>query len=347
MQRVNLPEAPVDRRHVADQGAAQAAGDGLSAPRPESSPLAVVCATNEAFALSAAAMLHSVATHLPDGSNLQVFVLDDGVSSESRSRLERVAGRFRVPTELAWLKPDISAVAGLKTLPGLPHAMYLRLQIGSLLPACMDRVIYLDTDMIIRTDLRELWETPLQGYTIGAVQNHLPSTIGEPTAVPAHRELGIDPAAPYFNSGLLLIDLARWREERIEERSLEYIHTHPDDLYYPDQEALNAVLAGRWKVLPLEWNFLTSIYGLPVWPDSPLKRQIEADAWRIFNGPKIVHFCGREKPWMPECAHPLKSICLHHLRESGWEEAAFRSAPSGQTGRLPFPEGCSSRGGAL
>ena len=298
------------------------------APFPTSgSPLAVVCAANDAFALSLAAMLHSVASHLPPGVSLRVFVLDDGISSESRGRLERVAAGFPVATELVWLEPDLSAVDGFKTLPGLPRTMYLRIQVGSLLPASMDRVIYLDTDMAVRTDLSELWEMPLDGCAVGAVQNHAPMTLGERGGIDAHRELGIDPLAPYFNSGLLLIDLPRWREEGIEERALEYIRTHPEDLHFPDQEALNAALVGRWKLLPPEWNVLKTIYWLTIWPDSPLKRQVGSDEWKIFNAPKIVHYCGKRKPWMPGCDHPLKDIYLHHLRESGWEEAG--SAPPG------------------
>ncbi|HEX2094945.1 MAG TPA: glycosyltransferase family 8 protein [Longimicrobiaceae bacterium] len=318
-----LPPAQAREHHLHGTGErpAHTAGGRLSAPRANRAPLALVCATNDAFALSAAAMLHSVATHLADGSSLRVFILDDGVSPESRSRLERVVARFRVLTELVWLEPDVSSIAGFKTLPALPYTMYLRFQVGSLLPASLDRVIYLDTDIVVRTDLWELWETSTRGYTIGAVQNHLPSMIGEPQGVNSYRELGIDSSAPYFNSGLLLIDLTRWREEQVEERAMDYVRTHPDDLHFPDQEALNAVLAGRWRVLPPQWNVLPSIYALPFWPDSPLKRQAVADEWRILNGPKVVHFAGKTKPWMAGCGHPLKSFFLHHLRESGWEQA--------------------------
>lgn len=322
----------MDRLDETGNGSASRARDEPSAPATDRSPLAVVCATNDAFALSLAAMLHSIATHLPHGSSLRVFVLDDGISSESRSRLERVAARFRVHSELVWLEPDIASVAGFKVLPGLPYTMYLRLQVGALLPASLERVIYLDTDMIVRTDLSELWEMPLQGCTIGAVQNHVPSTVGENEGIRAHRELGIDPCAPYFNSGLLLIDLARWRQERIEERALDYIRAHPDDLYYPDQEALNAALAGRWMILPLEWNVLTTIYMLPAWPDFPFKRSVEANEWKIVNGPKIVHYCGTEKPWMAGCTHPLERIFAHHLRESGWEQLACPPPDPGEAG---------------
>src|SRR4051812_31654757 len=233
----------MDRLDESGEGPAPGAGDGGSPRRADRSPLAVVCATNDAFAHSAAAMLHSVAAHLPGGSRLRVFVLDDGIGGESRSRLERVAARFAIPTELVWVEPDVASVAGFRVLPGLPYVAYLRLQVGRLLPASLERVLYLDTDMIVRADLSELWETPLQGHAIGAVQNHVPSTVEEPEGINAYWELGIDPSAPYFNSGLMLIDLARWREEEIEERTLDHIRTRPDDLYFLDQGALNAALA--------------------------------------------------------------------------------------------------------
>ena len=105
----------------------------------------------------------------------------------------------------------------------------------------------------------------------------------------------------------------------MEERAVEYIRRYHDQLHYGDQDALNAALAGRWRPLPPEWNVMSTIYWLHSWPDSPLKREIEAREWELLHGPKVVHYVGKKKPWMTGCTHPLRALYLHHLRASGWE----------------------------
>jgi lipopolysaccharide biosynthesis glycosyltransferase len=175
---------------------------------------------------------------------------------------------------------------------------------------------YLDTDMVVRADLSALWATSLEGCPVGAVQNHLPSRVGEANGVVGHGALGISPSEPYLNSGLLLVDIPAWREARVEERALEYVRSYPGQLHYGDQDALNAALAGRWRRLPLQWNVMTTVYWLHSWPDSPLKCEVEAREWELLHAPKVVHYVGKPKPWMPDCRHPLRGLYLHHLKAS-------------------------------
>jgi lipopolysaccharide biosynthesis glycosyltransferase len=309
--------------HWSGKGSRNVALGELADPRTDEPPLVVVFAANEAYVAAAAAMLHSVASHLRRPS-LHVFILDDGLSARSRSRLEGITTRFPPATTVTWLRPDISAVAEIRTPGEWPHAIFLRLLIGSLLPATVKRVIYLDTDVIVRADLTELWETPLHGCPVAAAKNHVPSTWGEHGLATFRDKAGLDPSGPYFNSGVLLIDLDVWRRERVEERSLEFAHRYAAELPYPDQDALNAVLVDRWRVLPPEWNVLSTVYVLSAWPDSELKQELLANEWTVLNGPKVVHYIGQPKPWMPASTHPLRDLFRRHLRDSGWEQTTSK-----------------------
>ncbi len=110
--------------------------------------------------------------------------------------------------------------------------------------------MYLDADILVLDDLESLWETDLEGAVVGAVLDGLDPKLkhGDPGFEEVPR------VQDYFNSGVLLIDLGRWREERISERALELLINHPQSLF-SDQDALNIVCDGRWKKLDPRWNF--------------------------------------------------------------------------------------------
>jgi lipopolysaccharide biosynthesis glycosyltransferase len=100
----------------------------------------------------------------------------------------------------------------------------------------------------------------------------------------------IPSVASYFNAGVLLIDMERWREEQISEKAVAYLRQFPKTPF-SDQDALNVVCDGRWKKLDAEWNqqnhFGTSLAETP------------AD-----DRPRVVHFITGSKPWNTSQYHP-------------------------------------------
>lgn len=168
-------------------------------------------------------------------------------------------------------------------------ATYRRVFLTELLPD-LDRVLYLDADLIVRNDLRQLWEAKLAGMPVGAVTDPWMATIDSMRA-----------AFPngYFNAGVLLIDLVRWRTERVLERFVEDIRRRQlageDPLSYrSDQTPLNEVLRGRWCRLPPQWNF-TGYHVPRLAAELALTAETFAEA---ASDPAIVHFLGSHKPWV-------------------------------------------------
>lgn len=169
-------------------------------------------------------------------------------------------------------------------------ATYRRVFLSELLPD-LNRVIYLDADLIVRGSLDDLWGTDLAGLPAGAVADPWMITIDSMRA-----------AFPqgYFNAGMLLIDLERWREERVPGRFVADIRRRQRDGEDPlghrsDQTPLNEVLRGRWRPLSPRWNFtgyhvpqLAEELGLP-----------DGAFAGIAADPAIVHFLGSHKPWVP------------------------------------------------
>jgi lipopolysaccharide biosynthesis glycosyltransferase len=159
---------------------------------------------------------------------------------------------------------------------------FARLLIPRLFPETVRRVLYLDADLLVFDDLDPLWEADLEGAVLGAVLDGLDLHLkknGKPGLE------GMPRVRNYFNSGVLLIDLPRWRKEQISERSLDYLTRHPRSPF-SDQDALNVACDGLWKRLDPRWNFQnhhqTSILDM-----GPQER------------PAVVHFVTSVKPWKP------------------------------------------------
>jgi lipopolysaccharide biosynthesis glycosyltransferase len=208
----------------------------------------------------------------------------------------------------------------VEDLKGFRHftiATYYRLLIGELLPQDINRVIYLDPDIIVRGDIGELWNAYLGDSAVGAVPDLLHTPQRKRQIV---EKLGLHPDAPYFNAGVLLVDLDRWRESRVGLDALDFARSHLDRITHADQCALNWVLRDRWTPLPDRWNLQTNMIALP---REALMHCYSREAKRLARAAKIVHFAGRSKPWYYMNNHPLKREYLTYLSRTEWKSYKF------------------------
>jgi lipopolysaccharide biosynthesis glycosyltransferase len=164
-------------------------------------------------------------------------------------------------------------------------AMYLRLFLPQLLPSRVDRLLYLDADVLVNGDLAALWDVPLGDAPLAAVRDNLARSMGYEGGVP-----GAGPevrgSAPYFNSGVLLMNLPAWRRLEITDRCLRYLVEHRDRLRFPDQDALNLVCYDRWVRLKSIWND-TILWWLKADDHATVRQSV-----------RITHFVGPVKPWL-------------------------------------------------
>lgn len=167
----------------------------------------------------------------------------------------------------------------------LTSATFLRYLAADLLEGA-HRCVYLDGDVVVRRSPRELAEMDLQGLTIAAVRSRVAPFAASPGGIRRWFELDIPSTAPYFNAGVLVIDLERWRTCEVTPRLTAFLRSHGQDTWNADQEALNAVLVDEWVAIDRTWNYVTHV------SESFLQEpEIEP------NDPHIVHFAGRAKPW--------------------------------------------------
>ncbi len=200
--------------------------------------------------------------------------------------------------EIAFRRVDPALFAGVPLGEKGAHfteATYYRLLLGEIVPAGIDRILYLDCDTVVRRSLRPLFEADLgAGAVVGAVP--LPGS-------PAWQWLGLPEGEPYFNAGVLVVDLPRWRAAGVREAAFAFLRDHAAKIRWVDQDVLNVVLSGRWRELGAEWNF----------------QEAHAILWRegkLAVDPALVHYTGNLKPWHYLCDHPFKAEYRRVLRET-------------------------------
>jgi len=183
---------------------------------------------------------------------------------------------------------------------------YTRLWVAEFFPAAVAKVLYLDSDMIVTGDIGGLWRAALGDAVLGAV------TIPGSTRCAA---FGIPERYGYFNSGVMLIDLARWRREQIFARLIDYLAAHSDKIVDADQDVLNACLYDRRLPLPYIYNAIA-----PFFFDYHPMGMTEAEIVAVAAQARIIHFNGASKPWSYLCRHPRRAEYWHYLARTEWRD---------------------------
>ena len=298
--------------------------------------VSVVCAADQAYVVPLAATVRSAIESLSRERRLDLFVIDDGIRAWSRLRLHASWSDPRV--RVHWIRLDPALLPSVPVSGHVSRATYLRLLLPWVLPESLGRVIYLDSDVVVRRDLSELWELPFDGRSLLAAQDVVLPFIDSELALPRpaaaaphivaarpianYRELGLDPRAKYFNGGVLLVDLARWRHEHLVDELLRCLRANEPHVRFWDQYVLNVVFHGRWGELDLRWNRQSLIFRYPSWEASPFDRE----TWeRARADPWIAHFTSHEKPWHLGYDQPDRELFFEALRHTAWRR--FRPAP--------------------
>jgi lipopolysaccharide biosynthesis glycosyltransferase len=273
-----------------------------------------------------AVMLHSALVHLPPESPVEIVAVNGGISGRTAERIERVVRNTRRGRDtIRWAHPELGRLAGLKTSHHITSATYLRLFIPELLPPNQERALYLDCDLVVEADLTALWSLPLGDAAIAAVQDYFAPYVSSPFALLNYQKLGHRPDTPYFNAGVMDVNVAWWRTHDVPARVESYLRRYHQDVVFWDNDGLNAILAGNWVSRDLRWNQTGYLFDFDKWPDTPFRAEVGGRLEQLQKAPFTVHFAGQVKPWEPQSRHPLRSRFDHYLRSSGWfSELGFR-----------------------
>lgn len=267
----------------------------------------IVCATDDNFVQHCCVMLISI---LKNNKNVTIYLLSEGLTSYNqkllKDEIELQGGVYNyiiVDSETIKQLP----MPDLAELNHISPATYYRLQIDKLLPDSIDKVIYLDCDIIVRKSLDDLWNTNIDRYAIAAI-SQFPSEHN-------CKRLNYDSSFTYFNAGVLLINLNYWRKNSVSERLIRFLTDNYGLVKYHDQDALNFVLHKSRLSLSPKWNMLYPYFIFRKDNIKDLKLDINnVDVNNFFsviknekNDPTLIHYSSKPKPWEENCYHPWRN----------------------------------------
>lgn len=280
--------------------------------------ISVLMAVDEPYAGPLCVTVASLLEHLRAGVGLDLYLMQGGVAPATRRRIENAWDeRVRV----RWVPLDDAKRRALhgRGSGSSPVANH-RLLVGSSLPVGVSKVLYLDADILVRKDVFEIWMQDMGGKIVLAVQDGYIQRF-PPGVLPAGEQArqGQPAARPYFNSGVMVIDLAAWRAAGIEGQCLEAARRLQHRTKWLDQQVLNVCLVGRWGALPPIWNRQFALTLFPDWRCSPYgEHEFEA----ALRAPAIIHFSSCTKPWHPFSDHPEPDVLAYR--------AALQRTPFGE-----------------
>ena len=269
----------------------------------EAKEILVAFGIDAGYAPHLAAALASIVANAP-GARFRFMVIHDGVPEEEQWRIETAA-----PTQtFDWREVVDSRLLGLEGNHHISRATFYRFAIPVFAAPEVERAIYLDSDLIVLGDLRELIKVDLGDTMLGAVFD--PGADVEAFAQRMRNEVTPKPLA-YFNAGVLLLDLAKIRASGAFEAAVRLALERADELVYGDQDVLNYVLWDQWTRLDPMWNAQRRML-----LQEGRACYASTEEMQIGRRPKIIHFTEEVKPWSKDGYHPLIWTYYRYLRRT-------------------------------
>lgn len=188
---------------------------------------------------------------------------------------------------------------------------YYRLLLPDILKD-IDKVLYLDCDVIINSSLLELWNTDISNYAVAGIRDRINDNIR------LYNRLRYNITYGYINAGVLLINLKKWREENVFAKALSIAIKSPAILKNHDQDIINILFYNSKKILDFKYNLLEYYLYTEDW--LYLDRKYYPEIIEACKNPVIVHFCMPQKPWHIECINPYKELYYKYRKMTPWPE---------------------------
>lgn len=225
---------------------------------------------------------------------ISFLILDGGISDENKEKIKAL--RSIADFEISFEKVDNSLfkLCPIQDWTHLSIVSYYRIVLPDIRPN-WDKIIYLDCDIVVQGSLKELFEIDLG-------ENYLASVVDISSEKHAKR-LGIK---RYYNSGVLLINSKKWREDNVTSMLFKWIENNQEKIVLHDQDILNTALNDDIQELDECWNTLY------------LTRSIKEDKTKLENA-KIIHYIDKKKPWLRYNGDKFSDKYIYYLGFTQWK----------------------------
>ena len=256
--------------------------------------------------------------------DIVVFIVEDNISSENKARINNLGKAYRRRIEYIPLpNPQEFFEDDRFTIKSLGHT-FAHMIVGKILPQNINRVLCIDSDMLVLDSLQEMWNTNLDDYYIAGCE-------GAPGSVALEKEMGIDPSHVHCNGGLMLINLETVRRDKIEEKYKEYIQSvfnQGRSLAAYEEEVMNKCCYPKVYILPARYNVMTISLVMGYRDFIKFRGATNFYSEKEFNeariNPAIVHalnnFYVRKRYWEKDSDSPYADVYLKYRALTPWKD---------------------------
>ena len=228
------------------------------------------------------ATMRGICATTSERENVHFHLIHTGLGDDRIERLSSVTQEFGARINYYDISTNDILRDKINSFPkirsrNLNDIVYARLFLCEILPVEIEKIIYIDSDILVRVAIEEFYDMDLEGKVVAAA--NCPHRVMFQSTRDVTPKSYFQTDAPYFNAGFLLIDAEKYRKIDFAAAVRENVkETQRIQLYY-DQDILNIALRGNWKILDWRWNL-----------QNPLPHHESFD-------PKIIHYTGSNKPW--------------------------------------------------
>lgn len=283
----------------------------------------IVLHSSDLFSAVLAVSMVSILENNKEEQNLNFFVIEHEISESHKEALSMMVSKYNNANLIFIPMPDINNQfgLGLKMIKSIwLFDSYCRLFLGTLLPENVERVLYLDCDTLCNGSLREFYDTDFEDNYAAGVIDCLSDSYYE--------LFDMDKTSRYCNSGMLLFNLKKWRDDNMEKTVADYVRSKNGYVFFMEQSVVNILLQNKIKIVHPRYNTYTLMVAFS---HDNLRRlrhctryYTDSEIDEAVNNPVIIHltngFYVKGRPWIEGNKHPFRNLFMKYRALTPWKD---------------------------
>lgn len=274
----------------------------------------IVFASDNNYAQHTAVAMASVLVNTKVPQKIQFYLIDDEIQPENKEKITKTVQNLGGNIE--FIKIKNSKLEDCYVSGELSRASYFRLDIANILDESIEKIIYLDCDLLVYDDIEKMWQLDMGGKPVAATCD-LGIMASARVRKQKNKFIGLPFDVPYFNAGVLMMDLKKWRDGNYAEAiiALATQNKYPNH----DQDALNKFFMNNWQEIPLRWDVIPPVFNLFL--KIVTKPDLRQKAIEAKLNPAIFHYAGGYKPWEYEIHNGFNDKYYEYLKLTEYKDA--------------------------
>ena len=280
--------------------------------------LHIAYASDDNYVQHLGASLVSLLDNNKEFEKISIHILDNNLSDLNRNRLKCIGEQYQREIVFYELKKLLDSLKKFEIPDTISITAYSRLFLSELIDSKIDKIIYADCDSIFESSLQSLWNINFNAFSIAAVEDHVGAA--------NKTNIGINVVCRYINSGFLLMNLVKIRDEDGLNKMMNVIKKYNGKVQHHDQGVINAAFDNDIFYLHPKYNTMTSLYDFKNVQSiedyyGATKYYSQEIITEAKENPVFIHFTPgfSKRPWIKGCRHPLQNKYWKYLSMTPWE----------------------------